>query len=55
MKRQEMNRRSFMKNSLIASTAGVLMPNILKASPERHVKLGFIGVGGRGTGLCRLY
>src|SRR5689334_14476130 len=45
-----MNRRSFVKNTGLA-TAGLILPAAkIFAAPEPIVKLGFIGVGLRGQG-----
>lgn len=48
-----MNRRSFIKNSTAAGMAISMAPAILQGKDDRRVKLGFIGVGGRGTGLLK--
>ena len=45
-----LNRREFVKASAAASLAVAMAPNIVKGVDDRKVRLGFIGVGGRGTG-----
>ena len=46
-------RRSFIKNGLAAGIALSAAPAILHANDDRPVRLGFIGIGGRGTGLLK--
>ena len=48
-----MDRRTFMKNGTAAGIALAMAPAILRGQDDRRVKLGFIGVGGRGLGLLR--
>src|SRR2546423_7028761 len=44
-----MKRRSFVKSTVMASTAFTILPSVkLAAAQERKIKLGFIGVGLRG-------
>ena len=47
-----MERREFIKTSALAAGLGFLKPDILTAGySEKPVKMGFIGCGGRGTGV----
>lgn len=48
-----MNRRTFIKSSTAAGFAFSMAPAIVTGKDDRRVKLGFIGVGGRGGGLLR--
>ena len=49
-----MDRKSFIQASTAAGVGFSMMPfNILKEKDDRKVKLGFIGVGSRGTGHLR--
>src|SRR5690606_33678785 len=54
---KDRGRRTFIKNS-IAAGAGALLASGLPfqsfASQERPVRMGFVGVGGRGTGMLRV-
>ena len=49
------NRRTFATRALTASLAASLAPNLFTASANRviDIRLGFIGVGGRGTGVLK--
>lgn len=50
-----MNRRAFIKNSAILSTLTVLKPEIAFASKNNSaIRIGFIGCGGRGTGVLSI-
>lgn len=46
-------RRTFIKNSVTAGIALSAAPAILRGKDDRNIKLGFIGIGGRGTGLLK--
>ena len=48
------NRRDFIKTGAAAGLAVTFAPNILRGKDVRKVRLGFIGVGGQGTGLLRM-
>ena len=50
-----LSRRQFTKNTLAAGISAGIAPNLLKATGHRstEIRLGFIGVGGRGTGLLK--
>ena len=49
-----MQRREFIKGGLVA--AGVMaVPNILRAGSKEKVRMGFIGVGNRGTQLLHIF
>ena len=47
------NRYNFVKSSAAASAVATMAPTFASASDDRRVKLGFIGVGGRGTSLLK--
>ena len=47
----KIERRSFIKSGLAGGIALSAAPAILHANEDRSIKLGFIGIGGRGTGL----
>ena len=49
-----MERREFIKYSAMAAGA-MAMPNILKAGSKEKVRMGFIGVGNRGTQLLHIF
>jgi predicted dehydrogenase len=51
-----LNRREFIKKNTIAGLGLAMSPSILHAAlpPEEKVRLGFIGMGGRGTWLMNL-
>ena len=49
-----MERREFIKVSAMAAGA-MAMPNILKAGSKEKVRMGFIGVGNRGTQLLHIF
>ena len=49
-----MNRREFLKMGAVAASATVV-PNILKAGSKEKVRMGFIGVGNRGTQLMHIF
>ena len=51
-----LNRRTFATRALTAGLAAGLAPNLFSAVPQAtspDVRLGFIGVGGRGSGLLK--
>ncbi len=48
-----MNRKSFIKRSSAIAIGSMAPFNILQGKDDRKVRLGFIGVGGRGTGHLR--
>jgi predicted dehydrogenase len=50
----EMNRRDFVKSGAAAVATLGAAPAILRGADDRTVRLGFIGVGGRGTHLLEL-
>jgi predicted dehydrogenase len=52
----ELNRREFIKKNAIAGIGLAMAPSLLHAMvpPEGKIRLGFIGVGGRGTDLLGL-
>jgi len=50
----KLNRRQFVKSGTAAGVALAMVPNILKGKDDRKVRLGFIGVGGQGTGLLKM-
>ena len=47
-----MNRREFLK---VGGLAAVVTPNILRAGSRERVRMGFIGVGNRGTQLLHIF
>ena len=49
----QIERRDFIKTSVAAGLALSAAPAILKGQDDREVKLGFIGIGGRGTGMLK--
>jgi len=49
-----LNRRQFVKSGAAAGVALAMAPNILRGKDDRKVRLGFIGVGGQGTGLLKM-
>ena len=49
----KIERRSFIKSGLAGGIALSAAPAILHANEDRSIKLGFIGIGGRGTGLLK--
>ena len=51
--KNKINRRTFIKKNTAAGIILSLSPSILHGKDDRKVRLGFIGVGGRGTGLLR--
>lgn len=50
-----LNRRVVLKAGLAAGLGVGIWPNILMGKDDRKVRLGFIGVGGRGSGLLKKY
>jgi hypothetical protein len=50
-----MKRRTFLKSQAIAGITVSAAPAILQGKDDRRVRLGFIGIGGRGTGLLKNY
>ena len=49
MKSETTNRRSFLKKSSLALSSAIAAPAILHASANEKIRVGFIGVGNRGT------
>ncbi len=49
-----MERREFIKAGMLAASAAAV-PNILKAGSKEKVRMGFIGVGNRGTQLMHIF
>ena len=49
----EINRRGFLKTGAAAGVVVSKAPLVLEGADDRKVRLGFIGVGGRGSGLLR--
>ena len=52
--KSEMNRRDFMKTGTVAGLGATGPGRIPKGQPENNVRMGFIGVGGRGTTLLKI-
>ena len=55
--KQNSGRRSFIRNTLAAGAGAMLasgLPLTSFAFQERPVRMGFVGVGGRGTGMLRV-
>ena len=51
--KMKMSRRGFLKGSALAGIAVTQMPAVVFGADDRRVRLGFIGIGGRGTGLLK--
>ena len=52
--KNEITRRTFVKKSAVTELALTMAPVILQGKDDRKVRLGLIGIGGRGTGLLKL-
>lgn len=44
------SRRSFLRHSALAATAPLILPSSTRAAPSERIVMGFIGVGGMGSG-----
>ena len=51
--KNKIERRTFIKNSIAAGIVLSAAPAFTQGKDDRRVKLGFIGIGGRGTGLLK--
>ena len=51
--KHKIERRDFLKSGVAAGLALSTTPAILKGQDDRMVNLGFIGIGGRGTGMLK--
>ena len=49
-----MNRRDFIKSGTVAASA-MTMPGLFAEGAQRRVRMGFIGVGNRGTQLMHIF
>ena len=44
------SRRSFLRHTALAATAPLILPSSTRAAPSNRIVMGFIGVGGMGSG-----